>query len=70
MGGVSFGLDVARKIASLSEREWVGLFEELRRERRLSHAVRDINALLTHPEYRPLAVSALKRMGLWHETPI
>ena len=61
-----FGLDVARRLSGASEGEWPVYFEELRSRRELHEAVRQINALLDCAEYRPIAVAALQRIGLWH----
>ena len=41
--------------------------QELRRGKQLSHAIRQINALLADPEHRQVAMGALRRMGLWHD---
>ena len=60
-----FGLDVARKVSVGTEDDWLALFEQLRRDRQLSTALCQINALLSEPEHRPIAIAALKRMGLW-----
>ena len=62
-----FGLEVARRFSSASDEEWPAYFEQLRREMQLSHAIREINALLAEPEHRQVAVDALRRIGLWHD---
>jgi hypothetical protein len=62
-----FGLEVARQFCCASDDEWPAYFEHLRRGKRLSQAITQINALLDEPEHRQVAVDALRRIGLWHE---
>jgi hypothetical protein len=57
---------IANRIARASSHEWPGIFEELRRRRRLSATVRHLNQLLDEPDHRELAKLALKRIGLDH----
>jgi hypothetical protein len=59
-------LFIANQIARASSHEWPGLFEELRRRKRLSETIRHLNQLLDDPGHRELARSALKRIGLDH----
>jgi hypothetical protein len=59
------GLDFARQLNGASESEWPILFEQVRGERRLSAAIREINELLQHDQYRQEAVAALRRTGLF-----
>lgn len=61
-----FGIEVATNLGAASEREFLRYFERLRRERRLSTAVRELNVLLKDAHHEPAAERALKRMGLWH----
>jgi hypothetical protein len=44
--------------------EWPGVFEDLRRRKRLSETVRHLNRLLEEPAHRELAQLALKPFGL------
>ena len=62
-----YGLEIARRFASARDDEWPAHFEQLRRGKQLSHAIRQINALLADPEHRQVAIGALRRMGLWHD---
>ena len=55
---------VAHRIVRSSDAEWIGIFEELRRERRLLTTVHQLNLLLDQTAHREVARSALKRMGL------
>ena len=57
---------VAERIAQSSPVEWIGMFEELRRQKRLWTTVHQLNLLLEQPVHRAVASSALKRMGLEH----
>jgi hypothetical protein len=57
---------VAERIAQSSTLEWIGIFEELRRQKRLWTTVHQLNLLLEQPAHRAVANSALKRMGLEH----
>ena len=59
-------LFVADRIARSSNVEWIGIFEELRRQKRLSTTVHQLNLLLDQPAHRAVAKSALTRMGLAH----
>jgi hypothetical protein len=45
----------------------MGIFEELRRERRLLTTVHQLNLLLDQTAHREVARSALKRMGLEYD---
>lgn len=59
-------LSVADRIARSSNVEWISIFEELRRQKRLSTTVHQLNLLLDQPAHRAVAKSALTRMGLAH----
>ncbi len=61
------GLKVARKFSCASDDEWPAYFEQLRRGKQLSQAIRQINALLDESEHRQIAVAALRRIGLLHQ---
>jgi hypothetical protein len=61
-----FGLNIAGLLVSLPEPQWMEVFEELRRTKELSKAIGEINQLLSDPVHRDLAVSALRRVGLYH----
>jgi hypothetical protein len=61
------GLSAARQIVEAKDHEWPLYVEHLRRNRELSVVTRQLNQLLDHPEHRPLAIDAFKRMGLWHD---
>ena len=61
------GLEVARLFNRATDDEWPSHFERLRRNLQLSAAVRGLNALLDQPDHRQEAISAFKRIGLWHE---
>lgn len=60
------GIEVATNLDAASEDEFLRYFERLRRERRLSTAVRELNVLLKDAHHEPAAERALKRIGLWH----
>jgi hypothetical protein len=62
-----FGLRAARKLVEAKDHEWPPYVERLRRNRELSVVTRQLNQLLDHPEHRPLAIGAFKRIGLWHD---
>lgn len=59
-------LFVADRIARSSNVEWISIFEELRRQKRLSTIVHQLNLLLDQPAHCAIAKSALTRMGLAH----
>jgi hypothetical protein len=59
-------LFVADRIARSSNKEWICIFEELRRQKRLSATVHELNLLLDQPAHHAVAKSALTRMGLAH----
>ena len=59
-------LAVVHRIAQAPESELPRIFEDLRRQKRLSETVRQLNGLLAEPAYRELAETALKRLGLRH----
>jgi hypothetical protein len=61
----AFGLRVAHLLNRSSDAEWPEHFERLRRDRQLSTAIRQINALLDDQTNREVAVGALRRIGLW-----
>ena len=61
-----FGLKIARQLVEANDDDWPNRVEQLRRDRKLSVAVRQINALTRHVEHRDEAIRALKRIGLWH----
>lgn len=64
---LEFGLTVARALTDATDDDWPQCFERLRREKQLSVAIKQINAMLELPEHRKMAMAALKRIGLWHE---
>jgi len=64
-GALTFGLNIAQLFAELPDHQWPEVFEELRRSRELSKAIGEINQLLQDPAHRDLAVSALRRVGLY-----
>ncbi len=55
---------IARSITQAWSQNWPRVFEDLRRRKRLSDVVRQLNQLLEEPAHRDLAKSALKRFGL------
>ena len=59
-------LAVVHRIAHAPESELPRIFEELRRQKRLSETIRQLNRLLAEPVYRELAETALERLGLRH----
>jgi hypothetical protein len=62
-----FGRDMAQRIAAASDIEWRILFEDLRRSKRLSLTVREMNQLLAQQEHKDIATAAFRRIGLWHD---
>lgn len=58
-------VELAHVLARASEAEWPNDFERLRREERLSLAVRQLNLLLDDEEHRRMAIETLKKIGLW-----
>jgi hypothetical protein len=60
-----FGLAIAGLFAKLTDDQWPEVFEELRRAKQLSKAIGEINQLLNDPVHRPLAVTALRRVGMY-----
>ena len=63
---IAFGLTVARRICEAPGDDWIGIFQELRRDRQLAKAMRQINRLLDEPEHRNTARLALQRIGFEH----
>ena len=59
------GVEAATVFGSASDKDCFQYFEVLRRERRLSTAVRELNRLLEDKHHECVAESALKRIGLW-----
>ncbi len=59
-------LAVVHHIAQAPESELPRIFEDLRRQKRLSDTIRQLNQLLAEPVYRELAETALKRLGFRH----
>jgi hypothetical protein len=62
-----FGQEVAHRLTQAADAEWPVEFDRLRREKKLSSAVREINSMLDQPAHRSLAIKALCRIGLWYE---
>lgn len=56
-------LTIARRLADAPEADGPRIFESLRATRQLSTAVHQLNLLLEVPEHRPLAATALRRLG-------
>jgi len=63
---LEFGLAAAKRIVELSDDAWPDYFVELRRQRCLSRAIREMNSLLDMPGHRALVRRAFRRMGLEH----
>ncbi|MFZ4809211.1 MAG: hypothetical protein ACOYLQ_18320 [Hyphomicrobiaceae bacterium] len=61
-----FGRDVAIRLLQAPDDEWPKLFDQLRRNRALTGAIRQLNDMLEHPADRQLATDALRRVGLLH----
>ncbi len=59
-------LAVVHHIAQAPESELPRIFEDLRRQKRLSDTIRQLNQLFAEPVYRELAETALKRLGFRH----
>jgi hypothetical protein len=57
---------IADRLARSSATEWVGIFEDLRRQKRLWKTVHQFNLLLEQPAHHAVAKSALRRIGLEH----
>jgi hypothetical protein len=64
-GALTFGLNIAQLLVDLPDHQWPEVFEELRQSRELTKAIGQINQLLHDPSHRDLAVSALRRIGLY-----
>lgn len=60
------GLEPASVFSSASEDECFQNFGRLRRDKRLSAAVRQLNVLLSDKGSGKIAERALSRVGLWH----
>lgn len=61
----AFGLKVVEQLLHASDSEWPEYLDQLRRDKQLAEAMRQINALLNDPANRTDAVAALSRIGLW-----
>jgi hypothetical protein len=64
---MSFGLAIARELVHCGDDEWPDKVGSLLINRELSCVVREINALLSDPQHRAEAASALNRIGLWDQ---
>ena len=61
----AFGLVIAGLFATLTDDQWPKVFEDLRQTKQLSKAIGEINQLLNDPVHRPLAATALERVGMY-----
>jgi hypothetical protein len=63
---MALGLTAARRICEAPGDDWIDVFQELQRDRKLAKAMHQINRLLDEPEHRNIARLALQRIGFDH----
>lgn len=60
----AFGLAVARSLNDSAGDQWAGIVDRLRREKKLSKAVSQMNRLVAHPVHGETIRRAFWRIGL------